>query len=479
MKTQADKVIEFVETFCTLTGSFSGQPFILKPWMKRFIRAIFATREDGRRKHRTFILSIARKNAKSTLGAAIALYMLIADDSDGEPLIVSAAGDRAQAKMVFDMAKKMVEASPELSAVCKVYRNEIKCTLNGGLYMVVSSDAGRAHGLNPSCVLADELHVWPNDDLYVALNSGSAARNQPLTLVMSTPGYDMDSPFGRLVEHGRRVNSGEIDDTSFGMLEFGPPENLTHEEYGDPKLWEECNPSWEFMNHEEMESNYKLMTINDFIRFRLGGWTKNKAAWLPPGAWEDLKADKTIMPGDAVILSLDAAWKHDSTALVATRISDKHQEVVGLWESPVDDPHWRTPQQELRDTILEAIKHFDVRELVCDPWRAEILMQDIAEMEIVEVVEFATNSMARMVPATADYYGAVIAKELSHDGDPALARHIGNCVLKEDSKGARVTKEYKSSGKYIDLAIAAIIGHQRACLHIAEPEDVDPELFFL
>lgn len=478
MKSQADRAIEFIETFCTLTGSFSGQPFILKPWMKRFIRSIFATRPDGRRKHRAYVLSIARKNAKSTLGAGIALYMLVADTTEGEPLIISAAGDRAQAKMVFDMAKKMVEASPELSAVCKVYRNEIRCTLNGGLYMVVSSDAGRAHGLNPSCVLADELHVWPNDDLYVALNSGSAARNQPLTLVMSTPGYDMDTPFGRLVEYGRKVNNGEIEDPTFGMLEFGPPENLTEEEYKDPAFWEKCNPSWDFMNHEEMESNSKQMHINDFIRFRLGGWVQSKAAWLPPGAWDALYKDDTIKPGEAVILSLDAAWRHDSTALVVTRIADKHQEVAGLWEAPKDDPTWRTPQSELKDTVLAAIKHFDVREFVCDPWRAEILMQDIAEMEITEVVEFGTNTLGRMVPATAAYYGAVVAGELSHDGDPALARHIANCVLKEDAKGARVTKEYKSSSKYIDLAIAAIIGHQRAMLYLEEVQQ-EPELTFM
>ena len=476
---EADRVIQFIETFCTLTGSFSGQPFVLKPWMKKFIRAIFATRKDGKRRHRTFILSIARKNAKSTLGAAIALYMLIADDTEAEPLVISAAGDREQAKLVFDMARKMVEASPELSAVCKVYRNEIRCTLNGGVYKVVSSDAGRSHGLNPSCVLADELHVWPNDDLYVALNSGSAARNQPLTLVMSTPGYDMDTPFGRLVAYGRKVNSGEVDDDSFGMIEYGPPDGLDRDQYMEVKLWEECNPSWDFLNLEEMQSNAKQMHINDFIRFRLGGWVSSKDAWLPPGLWESLgDKGKVIKRKDVVCLGLDAAWRHDCTALVACRIEDKHIEVVAYWEKPEDDPTWRTPQDELEAAIRGAFDYYTVRELAADPWRVEVLLQTL-ETEGFNVVEFPTNALARMVPATAGFYGDCITGSLSHDEDLALARHIGNAVLKEDNRGARITKENKNSKKHIDLAVAAIIAHQRASLWQDEPVTADPELFIL
>lgn len=473
---QADRCIKFIETFCTLTDSYAGEPFILLPWQRKEIRRIFAEDDKGKRILRVFILSIARKNGKSALGAAIALYMLIADRSEAEPLIISAAGDRPQAKLVFTMAKKMVENSPDLSAVCKVYSNEIHCTLTGGVYKVISADAGRAHGLNPSCVLADELHVWPNDDLYVALNSGSAARREPLTIVMSTPGYDLSSAFGKLIQYGRKVMSGEVDDPTYALAEFGPPENLTLEEYGDEDLWQKCNPSWAFINVPEMRSNYRQMHINDFVRYRLGGWVSSKEAWLPPGAWDELATDRVIEKGQKVILGLDAAWKGDCTALVACRIEDMHLEVIGLWENLKDDPNWRTPQAELRRTIIDATEFFQVEELVADPWRAEILLQELDELGI-NVVEFPTNSMPRMVPATSGFYQAVMDKEVSHDGDPALARHLTNAVLKEGEGGARITKESKASKKHIDLAIAAIIARHRAALF--QEVNGEAEIFIL
>lgn len=477
MSTQAEKCIAFIETFCTLTDSFSGEPFILLPWQRKAIRLMFDEGPGGRRKLRVFILSIARKNGKSALGAAIALYMLVADRSEAEPLIISAAGDRAQAKLVFTMAKKMVEASPELSAVCKVFSNEIQCTLNNGVYKVISADAGRAHGLNPSCVLADELHVWPKDDLYVALNSGSAARREPLTIVMSTPGYELDSPFGRLVQYGRKILSGEVDDPTYALMEFGPEKELSMEEYADEALWERCNPSWAFINADEMRSNFKQMHINDFVRYRLGGWVQSKEAWLPPGSWDALTKTDSIRPGEKIVLGLDAAWKGDCTALVACRIEDMHLEVVGLWENVDDDPEWRTPQAELRQTILNAVDYFNVVELAADPWRAEILLQELDHMGI-NVVEFQSNSMARMGPATAGFYTSVMDKTLSHDGNPALSRHIGNAILKESGGYARISKENKASKKHIDLAVAAIIAHHRAGMYLEKPVG-SPEIIIL
>lgn len=477
--TMGRKVSEFIQTFLTLNGSFAGEPFMPLEWMETLLDMLFETNiSTERRRYRTFLLSIARKNAKSTFGAAIALYMLVADRSDNEPLIISAAGDRPQAKLVFKMAKGMVEASPELSAVCEVFSNEIRCTLNGGVYQVISADAARAHGLNPSCIIADELHVWPNDELYVALNTGSAARREPLTIVLSTPGYDIDTTFGRLVQYGRRAESGEIDDRAFGLLEFGPGEEGSYDPM-DEAVWEACNPSWDFMNLEEFRTNAKQMPLNDFIRYRLGGWVSAKSAWLPTGAWADCESkEKTLERGDLIVLGLDGSWKGDSTALVACRLSDLHMEVIGHWEQDLDDPQWRVPLNEVEDTCREALEYFSVREFVADPYRVEKLLQDLAA-DGYPVVDFPSNSIARMGPATESFYVGVINQTLSHDGDLALARHMSNAILKTDARGARVTKDHKSSSKKIDLVIAAVIAHHRALMHVEDEAPPEAQLLVM
>ena len=461
-QTQGDDVIEFIETFLTLGGSYVGQQFIPLDWMKDVIRDIYRLDpETGRRQHRTYLLGVPRKNAKTTIGAALAVYQLIIDDADASPQIISAAGDRKQAKLVFDEAKRMILSSPELSALCTVRRDEIRCTRTDGLYRATSADAGLAHGTNPSFVIVDEYHVHKTDDLFVALTTGSATRSQPMTLIITTAGFDMESPLGLLYQYGRRVESGEVSDPSFGFRWYGPHED---EEFdpGDPDVWKRFNPSYEIMNEAEFASAYKSTAESQFIRFRLNGWTSTESAWLPHGAWDSrLDETKPLQKGDRVIIGFDGAWKGDSTGLVACRVDDFHLGVLGHWEAPLDDPHWRTPQADVQEAIREACRRFDVVEVIADPYRFELALQELSD-EGFPIVEFPTNALKRMIPATASFYEAVMNDEVTHDGSPALARHLSNAVLKEDAKGARITKEYRTSKRFIDLAVAAVIAHHRA-----------------
>lgn len=471
-------VINFIETFLTLGGSFLGQPFIPLDWMKEVIWDIYRTDDDGKRMHRTYLLGVPRKNAKSTLGAALAVYHLIVDKSDSSPQVISAAGDKKQARLVFDEAKRMIQSSPELAAVCQVFRDEIRCTLNGGTYRVVSADAGLAHGLNPSVVIVDEYHVHKNDELFTALTTGSATRKQPLVLVITTAGFNKESPLGVLYEYGRRVESGEVKDTSFGFTWYGPKDGEEFD-HRDPEVWERFNPSWEIMNKEEFASAARLTPESQFVRYRLNGWTSAASAWFPAGAFE-ARADMSnpLTPGDTIVLGFDGAWKGDSTALVATRLEDMHQEVVGLWEAPTDDPHWRTPVDDVKKCVRDAFKTYRVKELAADPYRFEQTLLELQE-EGFPVVEFPTNSLARMVPATQAYYDAVMDETMTHDGNPALERHVRQAVLKADNRGARITKENRASTRHIDLAVAAVISLHRASIWRDQPVKAEPKMLVL
>ncbi len=469
-----DRVIHFIETFITLGKSHLGQPFILEDWQRDVIHDIYTHDYHGHRKHRAYLLGLPRKNGKSQLGAALALYHLIADPADSAPEVYSAAGDREQARLVFTEARRMVESSPDLLAVCKVYRNEIHCTLNGGKYKAVSADAGLQQGLNPSMVIFDEYHVHKNTDLYDAMSMGSGARNQPLILTITTAGFDLDSPLGQLYSHGLRVRSGEADDPYMGMTWYGPDDGQDFDPL-DETLWRIWNPA-SFINWDDLRSNAHRTGGNAaFIRYRLNGWTAAESAWLPNGAWAECETDAALQDGDEVVFGFDGAWKGDSTALVACRLSDMHLEVLGHWENLSGDVHWRTPIDEVKDVIRTQARRFRLRELAADPYRFEQSLMELAE-EGLPIVEYPTNAPARMVPATTAFYEAVLEKHLSHNGDPALARHMANAILKEDARGGRITKAAAASSKKIDLAIAAVIAHHRA---IAYREEVEPEARFL
>lgn len=476
-KTNGPKVTKFIETTCTLGGSYLGQRFVPLEWMRDVIDDVYRLNDDGTRRFRTYLIGVPRKNAKSTLGAALALYHLCIDTADSAPVVISAAGDKAQAKLVFNEAKRMVQASPLLSQICSVYRDEIHCHRTNGVYKAVSSDAGLQHGLNPSCVIVDEYHVHKNDELFVALQSGSAMRNQPLMIIITTAGFNLESPLGLLYQKGRRVESGEDPDTHFGFSWYGPKEG---EEFdpSDPEVWERFNPSWSIMRPEEFEATYNSMHESQFIRYRLNGWTSTESVWLPHGAWDSCLVESTpLQHGDEIIVGFDGAWKGDCTAIVGVRISDGYVQTLDYWEAPLDNPHWRTPVLEVKEKLRDVCREYTVREILADPFRFEETLFNLYE-EGLPIVEFPTNSVARMVPATQGFYDAVMDNKLTHNGDPVLARHLSNCVLKEDAKGARITKEYRSSKRHIDLAVAAVIAYQRARLFREEVRP-DPQMLVL
>jgi len=483
----ADDVIRFIEEMTTLGGSFAGQPFELLEFQKSILRDIYAADEDGNRLKSRYLLGLPRKSGKSQIGAAIALAHLVIDDADARPLVVSAASDRAQARLVFEEAKRMVLASPELSEHLTVFRNEIQNPHNGGRYVAVSADAGSNQGLNPSCVIVDELHVFKNSDLLEALTMGSAMRKAPLFLIISTAGFDLASPMGRLYSYGLTVDGhmlngktqpGEITDTSFGMDWWGPEPGEEYE-FDDPAVWERFNPAWSVMPNPIGIMQAAIATAHEasFVRFHLNGWTSSESTWLPSGAWEACSGGPDLVDGERVVLGFDGAWKGDSTALVAVRLSDLHISLLNLWEAPPNNPQWRTPTFEVEEAIREACKKFKVVEITADPYRFERSLSMLYE-EGLPIVEFPTNSLARMVPACQTFFEKVMDGELSHDGGLELARHLTNCVIKEDHRGARIQKEAPGSPRKIDAAVAAVIGLHRAAMH-RDDEQREPQLLVL
>ena len=454
------RVAEFCETFLTLSGSYAGQTFIPMDWMKEALLDLFAVGDDGRRLRRTNLWGVPRKNAKSTIGAAVAVYMLCVDRTDAQPQIISAASTRDQARLVFNMARGMIEASPDLSAICEVYRNEIVNTETGGIYRVVSAEAGAVHGLNPSCVIVDEFHAHRTDDLYVALNTGSAMRDQPMMLVISTAGHDLESPLGKLYHYGRKVESGEVDDPSFGFVWYGPTEDAKFDPE-DEEVWETYNPSWDLMNLDEFRSAYKHTAESEFVRYRLNGWTATADAWLPHGVWDACyDSEKHLEDGDRIIIGFDGAFAGDCTALVGVRIEDLHVETLAFWERPDGDKLWRTPVAEVEEKIRELCNRFTVQEIAADPYFFQVSLQKLEE-EGLPIVEFPTNG-SRMIAPTKTFFDSVVDNELTHNGDYALARHVANTQLKQDARGSKITKEYRSSRRHIDLTVAAVIAVGRA-----------------
>ena len=203
---KADKAVRFIEMLRHTKGKWAGKRFWLLPWQEQVIRDIFGVvDENGKRQFRTAFVEIGKKNGKSELAAAVALYLLYADNEQSAE-VYGAAADRQQASIVFDVARQMVEMTPALLARSKIMAatKRIVNYKNSGFYQVLSAEVGTKHGLNVSGLVLDDVHAQPNRHLYDVLTKGSGdAREQPLYFLITTAGTG-----SRMTTTGRTRRTG-------------------------------------------------------------------------------------------------------------------------------------------------------------------------------------------------------------------------------------------------------------------------------
>lgn len=350
----------------------------------------------------------------------------------------------------------MVRADPELSALLRIQRWHIEGP-NDSIYRVLSADAELQQGLNPTFVIFDEVHVQPNRDLWDAMVLGMV-RPGAMIVGITTAGFDHTTLAWDLYERGRE---GEI---YFWWKEPADPNCDWH----DPAAWAEANPALgDFLPLDVLAQDVRVTPESAFRRFHLNQWTTTHSAWLPHGAWravEDLQ--RAFDPAEPFVAFLDGSWSNDSTGLVAATISETHLSVAGHWLPDAGLGHIDMAKVEKR--VREVLAMPGCREMAFDPARFQDLFARL-EAEGLPAVEWPTNSLARMVPATQEFYGAVIEQRLTHDGDPRLASHIANAILKEDRHGPRIVKESKTSTRKIDLAVCAVGAYDRALWWAAHP----------
>lgn len=459
---------DFIETLCRVTkdsiAAHAGEQLRLRTWQRELLGRIFARRTDGRLKHRRALIGVARKNAKSTLAAGIGLGGLILGPAGGE--VYSCAADREQARIVFGTAKRMVELEPELKDLFKLYRDVIEFPRTGSIYRVLSAEAFTKEGLNPHLVLFDEVHAQPTRELWDVMALAMGAREEPLLLGITTAGVRTDSTgfdsIGyQLYQHGVRVAAGEIEDPTFFMSWWEPADPSADHRLESTQR--EGNPGYgDFVAAEDFQTSLATTPEAEFRTKRCNQWVATQQAWLPTGAWEACAEKRPIPDGARVVLAFDGSFDNDSTALVACDLSETpHLDVAACWERQASDTNeWRVPVFEVEEKIREACRRWQVVEIACDPARW-VRSYKVLEDEHLPVKEFP-QSAERMVPATQRFYEAVVNRQLTHSGDPRLARHMSNCVLKVSQRGSRIYKETKTSTRKIDLAVAAVMAHYRA-----------------
>lgn len=466
-RSRGDNIIDFSETLCKITkdsvAGAAGEPLVFRGWQKELTRNLFAVKKDGRLKHKVALIGLPRKNGKSAWLSALALEHLVLGPQGGETY--SCAAEKEQAKIVFGTAKRMVEMQPELSELLDVYRDAIYNPKTGSVYRALSAEAFSKEGLSPTFVAFDELHAQPNRELFDVMSLAMGARNEPMLVAITTAGVKTDVS-GRdslcytLYDYGKRVASGEIDDPTFFFSWWEANPDL---DYRDPAAWSESNPGFnDIVAADDFASAILRTPEAEFKTKRLNIWTSTSDAWLPHGSWDAIEDDHPIQEGEKVVLGFDGSFNGDCTAIVAVSVGEvPHIMPVAVWEKPEEaGADWQVPVMDVEETLRQACKKYEVMEIACDPYRWARTFQ-ILEEEGLPVVTFPQTA-SRMTPATTRFFESVVNKQITHDANATMARHIGNATLRVDQRGSRLSKEKRGSTRRIDLAVSAVMALERA-----------------
>jgi phage terminase large subunit-like protein len=479
---QADRTVGFINGLTHTKGQWARQPFNLRTWQESIVRRLFGTvRPDGLRQYRTAFISFPRKQGKTELASAIALYLLMAEAEAGGQ-VYSAATDREQAGLVFHVAAAMIRNDPDLSAVCRIVDSHKKITYvpTDSTYRALAADADHHHGYDASCVVADEVHAWKDRALWDVLKTSMGARRQPLMLAITTAGYDRHSLCWELYDYACKVKDGVILDPAFLPVIYEAPADA---DWTDEAVWHAANPALgDFRSLDEMRQSFREAREIPakemvFRRLYLNQWTESAARWIPLDVWDRCAEpfDLEILDGRPCTAGLDLAYRDDVAALVLLfQLDDAYFLLPRFWlpeegrrdltRPPFDSwvrsgliettPGNSTDFGAIRRTINDLSRSFQILKLAVDPWNGRQLSIELID-DGFEVEEFA-QTLRNFNEPTKTFEALVKAGRVRHAGNPVLRWMASNVCIESDASGNYRPSKKKSSEK-IDGIVAALM----------------------
>lgn len=492
-KEKADRAVKFVENLCHTKGKWAGKRFWLLPWQEQLIRDIFGiVKPDGYRQFRTAFVEICKKVGKSELAAAIALYLLYADNEPSAE-VYGAAADRQQASIVFDVARQMVEMSPALLKRSKIMgaTKRIVNYGNAGYYQVLSAEVGGKHGFSVSGLVFDEIHTQPNRQLYDVLTKGSSdARQNPLHFIITTAGTDRHSIAYELHTKAIDILEGRRVDPTFYPVVYGLKDE---EDWEDEANWYKVNPSLGYtVDIERLRDAYREAKQNpaDEITFRwlrMNQWVSSTTAWIPDQIYQrgNEEIDLKSLEGRDCYGGLDLSSTGDITAFVLMfppRNDEEKYILLPFFWVPEETIPQRVKANSVPYDVWERqgylmstegnVIHYDfiekfieelgekyhILEIAFDRWGATQMVQDLEGMGFT-VVPFGQGYSSMSAP-TKEFYKILMEGNMVHGGHPVLRWMAGNVVIDTDPAGnIKVTKA--RSKEKIDGIVAAIMALDR------------------
>lgn len=487
----ADSVIWFTEQLRHWKGEWAGQQIHLEPWQQYILGVAFGWLDpDGLRRFRRLWLEIARKNGKSFLAAAIALYLLDADAEPGAEVYGAATKREQVTDLVWRDAWEMVRQSSALKGRLERYRSSyrIVCEATGSRFQALASEEDSLDGLNAHGVILDEMHVHRTMGPYEKLETSMGSRRQPLLVVATTAGDDTpETPYARLHDYQVAVLEGMPDDRQAAFI-FALDET---DDPFDQTTWPKSNPNLDvsvkrdYLESQAAKAKQDRSFYPSYLRYHVNRRAASAVRAISPEAWDSCEAeiDWTTFAGMECFGGVDLSSTQDLTAIALAFPRDGYwyylfrcylpEELVGVnaRRDMVPYGEWvrqgwllTTPGNAIDDRkiaqdMLELSMQYRVAEWAYDPWHAVQLANRLEEVGI-PAVKFRQNLSGYGAPVMhfLDELGSGRAR---HDGNPLVRWCALNAATKEDSNGNRIWHKLASQRR-IDPIVAATMARGRA-----------------
>lgn len=489
--------IQWIETFCLIPeGKDVGKPVRLTDAQKMWINHIYGSPT------RTFICSMARKNAKTSFTAFLLLLHLCGYESKQNAQLYSAAQSRDQAAILFALAAKIVRLSPALSKIVLIKESgkELHCPTTGSRYKALSADAATAYGLSPTFIVHDELGQvkGSRSELYEALETASAAQESPLSIVISTQAPTDADLLSLLIDDALKGS----DPRTKIALHTAP---LDLDPFSEEAL-REANPHYDiFMNKDEVrsqaeaarrmpsrEAGYRNLILNQ--RISQTSPFVPRAIWMACGDEIDHSA---FYEGD-VYAGLDLSARNDLTALA---LIAKGKD--GVWNVKIETfaPQIGVDDRSLRDRtpydlwakqgyieltpgssvsyeavalrLCELSDEYQIRTISYDRWRMDILKNELQRLGRELPLEPFGQGFVSMAPALDLVESELLNKNIRHGMNPVLNWAASNAIASKDPAGNRKLDKSKTTGRIDPMVALAMAFGCLTKLNEAPPADWD------
>jgi len=491
----ATDVCDFAEKLPHVEGTWDTPTIVLHESHVFFLVNLFGFRkQDGTRRFTTALFAIARKNAKSTLASIIGLYCQNCEEENG-PQVITAATTGSQARIVFKVAKTMVDKTSDLRAAfgLEAFANAIASYNNGGTFKPINAKASTQDGLNPSCSILDELHAHKNHDLLNVLKSAAGARRNPLFLYLTTEGYANPGPWEEEREFAKKVLRGLIEADHYLAVYYAldeKDEDLGTEEDDDfdESAWQKANPLMEVnplllaeIKKAAIEAKEKPGTHAEFKIKRLNRPSSVARGWVNLTKWRECKGGVDLewlrqypcfggldLSSTTDLASFRLVWDIDGFIYThgwrwVPKVAVRKRTARGLipyagWILKgylIESGNESIDYAPIERTITEANETFNLINVAYDGWNAAQTVQRLRDGG-VDMQQFIQGPKSYH-PAMQALEVAYLNQRFAHGNDPVLNWNASNLVARLDAN-LNQAPDKKRAAEKIDDMCALLMG---------------------